>query len=63
MICKSKDPLDNDVPDNRYFLRYGPGYELSISRKQIDDSNTEIEMQSTYDTILGRPIVENFWRY
>lgn len=54
MICKSKDPLDNDIPDNRFFLRYGPGYELPISRTQIDDSNTENEMRTTYETILGK---------
>lgn len=59
IICKSKEPLDNDIPDNKYFLRYGPGYELSISRKNIDDSNTEIEMESTYEAVRG-----NFnWMY
>lgn len=61
VICKSKDSLDNDIPDNRYFLRYGPGYELSISRTQIDDSNTENEMQSTYETILGKHLMRRHY--
>lgn len=53
IICKTKEPLDNDLPDNKYFLRYGPGYELTISRKQFDDTNTENEMETTYQLIKG----------
>lgn len=53
IICRTKEPLDNDIPDHKYFLRYGPGYELAISRKKCDDSNREDEMESTYKTILG----------
>lgn len=51
IICKTKQPLDDDIPDNKYFLRYGPGYELSISRKQLDDANTENDMETTYQII------------
>lgn len=53
IICKTKEPLDNDLPDNKYFLRYGPGYELSITKKQFDDLNSEHEMETTYQTIKG----------
>ncbi|XP_055314156.1 histone deacetylase 8-like [Sitodiplosis mosellana] len=58
IICKTREPLDNDLPDNEYFLRYGPGYELSIPRKQLDDLNTENDMETTYQTII-----ENLKKY
>lgn len=53
IICNAKEKLATDIPDNKYFLRYGPSYELTISRKNLDDQNTVHEMDSIYQTIQG----------
>lgn len=53
IICNAKEKLAPDVPDNKYFLRYGPSYELTIARKNLDDQNTTNEMDSIYQTIQG----------
>lgn len=55
MICKLDEKLDNDIPDNdnKYFLKYGPDYELKISPSRLDDNNTENDMEIKYKTIKG----------
>lgn len=54
IICKLREPLNTDVPDNQFFLQYGPGYELNILRNNPDDLNTENEMEAIYQIIKGR---------
>lgn len=56
VICKLDDKLESDIPDNKYFLRYGPDYELTIERNNLDDLNTDIEMENIYQTIKGNEL-------
>lgn len=53
IICKTT--ISDDIPDddNDYFLLYGPGYELSISAKEMNDQNTVAEFESNYTIIKG----------
>lgn len=53
VICKLEKQLDNDIPDNKYFLRYGPDYELAITLKNAEDENTENDMEAAYQQIRG----------
>lgn len=53
IICNRKENLVTDIPDNKYFLRYGPSYELTIPRKNLDDQNTVNDMDTIYQTIKG----------
>lgn len=53
VICQVDDKIDNDIPDNKYFLKFGPDYELSISPRNLDDSNTENELECIYNKIKG----------
>ncbi|KAG4076084.1 hypothetical protein HA402_011430 [Bradysia odoriphaga] len=43
----------DDIPDddNDYFLLYGPGYELNVAAKEINDLNTVGEFESNFKTI------------
>lgn len=56
MICKLDDKLESDIPDNKFFLRYGPGYELTIERNNLDDLNSVTEMENIYQTIKGNKL-------
>lgn len=49
IICGQK--LDDDIPDHKYFLKYGPGYELSIAAKREHDPNTSDEFEANYQRI------------
>lgn len=53
VICNLDDKIDNDIPDNKYFLKYGPGYELKISPRHLDDTNTEHDLERVYSLIKG----------
>lgn len=63
VICKINEPLENDLPDNKYFLHYGPGYELSILRKHLDDLNTENDLENVFQTISGMLLCSLFNYY
>lgn len=43
--------IDEDIPDNDYFLDYGPTYELHVERKTLKDENREEELQRNYEEI------------
>lgn len=43
--------LEEDLPDNEYFLEYGPTYELHVERKPLKDENDGEELQRNYETI------------
>lgn len=60
MICKKDDDIDNDIPDNKYFLKYGPDYELKISPRNLDDSNTENDLECIYKMIKGSYVYRVF---
>lgn len=53
IICKAT--ISDDIPDddNDYFLMYGPGYELNIAEKEMNDQNTVEEFDSNYKIIAG----------
>lgn len=53
LICDKNERLATDIPDNKYFLRYGPSYELTIARKNLDDQNTLSELDAIHQTIKG----------
>lgn len=53
VICGAEENIDNDIPDNRYFLRFGPDYVLTISKRNAIDKNTEVDMEKTLQTIKG----------
>lgn len=53
VICNLDDKIDNDIPDNKYFLKYGPDYELKISPRNLDDANTENDLERIYQMIKG----------
>lgn len=53
VICELDDKIDNDIPDNKYFLKYGPDYELKISPRNLDDANAENDMEQIYKLIKG----------
>lgn len=46
--------LDDDIPDHKYFLKYGPGYELRVRRKPIKDLNEEAEFAGSLIKIQGK---------
>lgn len=54
IICNCAKKLDTDIPDNRYFLKYGPDYELSITRRNVPDLNTEVDLEATFLRIKGK---------
>lgn len=54
IICGVSENIDNDIPDNRYFLKYGPDYVLTISKRNIDDKNNENDMKITLQKITGK---------
>ncbi len=53
IICRTA--ISDDIPDddNDYFLLYGPGYELDIPSKVINDLNTVDEFENNYRIIKG----------
>lgn len=54
VICGIDDQLDNDIPDNRHFLQFGPNYELSVPARQLVDKNTEDDMRTIFETIQSK---------
>lgn len=60
VACGRESELDDDIPDNRYFLAYGPGYELgvnssadSVVESRPDDRNNEAEFEVMWRQIEG----------
>lgn len=53
VICGVSETIDNDIPDNRYFLKYGPDYVLTISKRNVKDKNIEIDMENVLEHIKG----------
>lgn len=53
VICGAEENVDNDIPDNRYFLKFGPDYVLTISKRIAIDKNTEDDMEKTLQAIKG----------
>lgn len=53
VICGAAEELDDEIPEHDYFLKYGPGYELSINKRNVKDSNTENDMAEVYEIIKG----------
>lgn len=53
IICNCDKNLDIDIPDNRYFLKYGPDYELSIQRRNVVDLNAEKDLETMFSRIKG----------
>lgn len=60
VVCGRENELDDDILDNRFFLAYGPGYELGVKRPteaalvcRPDDRNTEEEFESMWRQIEG----------
>lgn len=51
VICGK--PIGDDIPDNEFFLDYGPGYELNILPGAIQDRNTEPEFELIFQRIQG----------
>lgn len=44
--------IDEDVPDNEFFLDYGPTYELHVERKWLKDENDPQVLEKNCQTIL-----------
>lgn len=53
VICGNDKELDDEIPDHEYFLKYGPGYELSVDRRSVKDFNTDADLEGIYGTIKG----------
>lgn len=53
IICESDKVLDDEIPDNEYFLEYGPGYELAISKRNVKDPNKDADLETALETIKG----------
>lgn len=51
VVCGSDHALDDEIPDNAYFLEYGPGYELSIGRRNAKDLNCDEYLADIFRTI------------
>lgn len=51
IICNQT--IEDDIPDHKYFLKYGPGYELRMQRKPIKDLNEEAEFAANLIQIQG----------
>lgn len=49
IICNRQ--LDDDIPDHKYFLKYGPGYELNILPNRMTDLNREQEFEKILEKI------------
>lgn len=58
IICGKRELLADDIPDHKYFLQYGPGYELSVDSKRGIDPNTDEEFEANY-----RQICDNLVRF
>jgi hypothetical protein len=54
IICENEKELDDEIPDNEYFLEYGPGYELSISKRNVKDLNKDTDLEIILETIKGK---------
>lgn len=39
MVCGRSRQLDDDIPDNRFFLAYGPGYEMGVAEQLEGDAD------------------------
>lgn len=57
IICGK--PIDDDIPDNEFFLSYGPSYELNILASHIQDRNTEMEFELNFQRIQGMNVLFN----
>ncbi|XP_053397773.1 histone deacetylase 8-like [Mercenaria mercenaria] len=44
--------LNKDIPEHRYLMKYGPGYELSVAVGNKRDQNTQEYLQAIYSDIL-----------
>lgn len=53
VICCADEELHDEIPEHDYFLKYGPGYELSINKRNIKDTNTEDDMTENHKIIRG----------
>lgn len=51
VICGGDQLLDDEIPDNAYFLEYGPGYELSIGKRNAKDLNSDEHLSEVYVAI------------
>lgn len=51
IICGQN--IDIDLPDNKYFLSYGPDYMLSVDRKNLRDYNDEASLMINVRKITG----------
>lgn len=54
VICGQS--IDDDIPENRFFLNYGPGYELNIDVKNFKDLNTDEEFEQHFKIIQGEHV-------
>lgn len=51
IICGQE--IDEDIPDNEYFLDYGPTYELHVERKCLKDENDPLVLEKNCEVILN----------
>lgn len=51
ILCDSDKVLDDEIPDNAYFLEYGPGYELSIDQRKAKDLNSDEKLNDMFMAI------------
>lgn len=52
IVCEKS--LKDDIPDNKFFLSYGPDYEIKIPRRNIKNHNTEEYLSSIFNKIEGK---------
>lgn len=50
ILCNAT--IDEDIPDNEFFLDYGPTYELHVERKWLKDENEEAQLEKQAQDIL-----------
>lgn len=50
LLCGTE--IDEDVPDNEFFLDYGPTYELHVERKWLKDENDPQVLDKNCEMIL-----------
>ena len=51
LICGQN--ICEDIPDNEYFLNYGPDYTLNVVRKNLADENSLEDLETIYRYISG----------
>lgn len=51
LVCRKT--LSEDIPDNDFFLKYSPDYEMKIEPKTIKDLNLQDDLNKNYRMIKG----------